>query len=115
MQEKLKDPILNDIHRLLERDESIGCFLQLYKYGLDGKLEDKTVFKEICKMFADFVRRSTDSENPKLVRGQRYSRDFLQFMILMRSSGGDSARQYGLLTSQIGGPSARHLRYEFWQ
>ena len=81
----------------------------LYKYAIDGKLKGHQTFIDICDVMADRVRRLSD-DNPNLKYGQRYTQNYLNFMTLMRSYGQNSARQYGILTAQIVGPSSRHMR-----
>lgn len=110
LQESLKDPLLHDLHNRLNGDDSSGYFLQLYKYGKAGKLDNLKFFKEITRAMADFVRRSTDVDRSNAKFGQRYSRDYLNFMTVLRHAGGNTAKQYEIVTAQIGGPSSRHLR-----
>lgn len=57
---------------------------------------------EICKVLIDEVSRRT-SDNRNLKYGMRYTRDYMNFMVLNRSCGPNSARQFGLVTSAIGG------------
>ncbi|KAH7911457.1 hypothetical protein BJ138DRAFT_1126007 [Hygrophoropsis aurantiaca] len=109
LQKTLKDPIIFDIFQKLERGSDTESFVDLYKAAQSGKLKTHSVFKELCDVFADRFRRE-NSDNPNLKYGIRYPETYLNFMILMRSHGGNSGRQYGILTSQLGGPSPRHLR-----
>lgn len=53
-------------------------------------------------MLIDEVSRRT-SDNRNLKYGMRYTRDYMNFMVLNRSCGPNSARQFGLVTSAIGG------------
>lgn len=107
--DKLKDKIVFEAHADIERGNTIGCFLRLYGAAMDGKLDSHKTFTELCHVLEDQVHRQTSS-NTKLKYGIRYPESYLNFMILLRSHGGNSARQYGLIASQLGGPSPRHLR-----
>lgn len=106
---KMKDPVLLKAFQLLERDKNSAGFFQLYQYAVQGKLEGYDTFSQICQVLADRVRRDT-SGDPNAKYGIRYPANYLNFMILLRSYGAKSARQYGILTGQIPGPSPRHLR-----
>lgn len=109
IQDKLKDPVVFKIFKILERGSPVECFVELFEAARSGKLADHKTFKELCDVFADRFCR-TNSTNPNLKYGIRYSETYLDFMVLMCSHGGNSMRQYGILTSQLGGPSPRHLR-----
>jgi hypothetical protein len=86
------------------------CFLSIHKAALEGKLNHSQTITNLCQVFEDKLRR--DSSNDKNLKyGTRYSKNYLNFMILMRSRGESTGRQYGILTSQLGGPPPRHLRY----
>lgn len=110
LQDKLKDTVVFDALHFLQRGDNHGCFLKLYQHGITGKLKDKQVFVELCQVLADQVERNTSS-NPNLKYGTRYPRNFLNFMLLARSYGPNSARQYDLMRAQLCGPSPRQLRY----
>jgi hypothetical protein len=110
--DKLKDPLIHQIHLLLESDDHTKCFLSLYQAARDGKLDNSQTFTELCQVFEDRLRRES-SENKNLKYGTRYPKHYLNFMILMRSRGGSTARQFSILTAELGGPSPRHLRYVF--
>lgn len=110
LDEKLKDPLVHKIHNLLEKGDHTKCFLSLYRAALEGKLDNSETFTDICAVFEDRLRR-TQSDNKNLIYATRYRQNYLNFMILMRSRGGQSARQYSILTSQLGGPTGRHLRW----
>jgi hypothetical protein len=110
LQMKLKDPILFGAFQSLEKGEDAAGFLQLYHYAKEGKMKGYETFKEISEVLADRIRRQT-SDNGNLKYGARYPANYLNFMTLMRSYGSNSARQFGILTSQMGGPSTRHLRF----
>lgn len=110
IQLKLKDPILFGAFQSLEKGDNAAGFLQLYRYAKEGKTKGYDTFTEICDVLADRIRRET-SDNENLKYGVRYPANYLNFMTLLRSYGSNSARQYGILTSQMGGPSPRHLRY----
>lgn len=96
---------------LLERNDSIGTFIQLSHMAREGKLQGHTTFIDICTVLAEQIRRQTDS-NSKLKHGIRYPQSYLHFMTLMRSYGQRSATQYDILRAAIGGPCPRTLRYE---
>ena len=85
------------------------CFLSLFQAAQDGKLDNSKTFTDLCEVFNDCLRRESANYS-KLKYGIRYPQNYLNFMILMRSRGGLTGRQYGILTSQLGGPSPRHLR-----
>ncbi|KAF8169334.1 hypothetical protein K438DRAFT_1774346 [Mycena galopus ATCC 62051] len=65
------DPVIYDVYMELERGEDLTCFLKLYKHAADGKLKDKEVFVDLCKVMADQVQRHS-SNNPNLKFGIRY-------------------------------------------
>ncbi|KAJ6579492.1 hypothetical protein DFH09DRAFT_1445551 [Mycena vulgaris] len=102
----LKDPITFKALKTLEKGETTECFLQLYEATLNGKLKGYETVKELCTVVADVIKR-TDAGT---MSGIRYPPHYLNFAILMRSYGGSSARQFGILGSEIPLPSARHLR-----
>jgi len=108
--DKLKDPLVHQIHLLLEEGQHEKCFLSLYRMALEGKLDKSQTFTELCQVFEDRLRQES-SDNKHMKYGIRYPQNYLNFMILMRSRGGSSAQQYAILTAQLGGPSPRHLRY----
>jgi hypothetical protein len=111
IQLKLKDPILFGAFQSLEKGDDAAGFLQLYRYAKEGKTKGYDTFTEICDVLADRIRRHTSkSDNNNLKYGVRYPANYINFMTLLRSYGSNSARQYGILTSQMGGPSPRHLR-----
>lgn len=107
--DKLKDPLVHQIHLLLEDADHTKCFLSLYKATQEGKLSKSQTFTELCQVFEDRLRRES-SDNKNMKYGTRYPKHYLNFMILMCSRGGSTARQYGILTSELGGPTPRHLR-----
>ncbi|KAG6873819.1 hypothetical protein C0992_008380, partial [Termitomyces sp. T32_za158] len=106
---KLQDPVLFDLHRLLNRGQDVDCFFQLYLHAQEGNLKNMDVFHDICEVLVDKLNREL-SDNPNAKYGIRYPQNFLNFMTLVRSHGSNSAQQYSLLAPQLGGPSARHLR-----
>jgi hypothetical protein len=110
LQLKLKDPLLFNAFQSLEKGEDSTAFLQLYQYAKDGKLKGNDTFTEICEVLTNRIRRQT-SDNDNLKYGVRYPANYLNFIILLRSYGSNSACQFGILTSQLGGPSSRHLRF----
>jgi len=107
---KLKDPLLLSALNLIERDKNAAGYLQLYQYAIEGKLQDYETVNQICQVLGDHIRRAS-SDNPNAKYGIRYPTQMLNFMVLLRSYGAKSASQYGILTSQIPGPSPRHIRY----
>jgi hypothetical protein len=109
LRDKLADTHVFAAFEALNSDDNAKCFLGLYKAALDGNLKDQQTFQELCDVFNDRLKRKySDDKNKKF--GIRYPSNYLNFMILMRSRGGSTARQYGILTAQLGGPSPRHLR-----
>ncbi|KAF8835608.1 hypothetical protein BDN67DRAFT_984506 [Paxillus ammoniavirescens] len=109
LQDKLKDPLVFKIFKMLERGSPAECFIELYEAARNGKLAGHTTFKQLCDVFTDRFHR-INSDNPNLKFGIRYPEAYLNFMILLRSHGGNSMRQYSILTSQLGGPSSQQLR-----
>lgn len=110
IQLKLKDPLLFNAFQLLEKGDNAAPFLQLYQYAKEGRLKAHDTFTEICEVLADRTRRD-NSENVNLKFGVRYPEQYMNWMVLMRSYGQNSGRQYGILTSVLGGPSTCQLRY----
>lgn len=109
LQKKLSDPLLFDVYTKLECGESMAAFLQLYKFAKEGKLKCYDTFTDVCKVMADCIKRETD-KNKNAKFGIRFPVNYLNFFTLLRSYGGESAHQYGIITSALGGPSPRHLR-----
>jgi hypothetical protein len=110
LRDKLNDPHVFAAFEALSNNDNTKCFLSLYKAAVDGHLNDEKTFHELCAVFNDQLKRKhSDDKNKKF--GQRYPINYLNFMILMRSRGGSTARQYGILTGQLGGVSPRHLRH----
>ncbi|EMD33802.1 hypothetical protein CERSUDRAFT_76503 [Gelatoporia subvermispora B] len=107
LQNNLKDTLLFALWMDLEKDDNLGCFLRLYKHASEGRLHDRVTFTEVCQVMEQRVQREN---NPNAKYGLRYPRNYLNFMTLMRSYGHQSAQQFGILTSQIGGPSPRLMR-----
>jgi hypothetical protein len=113
LHDKLSDPHVFAAFEALSNDDNTKCFLSLYKAAVDGQLKDERTFHDLCAVFNDQLKRKhSDNKNKKF--GQRYPTNYLNFMILMRSRGGSTARQYGILTGQLGGPSPRHIRYSIY-
>ncbi|KAJ7837146.1 hypothetical protein B0H13DRAFT_1912627 [Mycena leptocephala] len=106
LNDQLKDPLIFKSFKLLQKGESTECFIQLYDACLKGKLKKHETFKQLCSVLSDVLER--EGTNKKF--GVRYPKDYLNFMILLRSYGGQSARQYGIIAGQFPAPSARHLR-----
>ncbi|KAG2086952.1 uncharacterized protein F5147DRAFT_659073 [Suillus discolor] len=65
MQDKLKNPVIFNIFKILEHGSSIKCFIELFEAARSGKLADHKTFKELCDMFADRFHL-TNSTNPNL-------------------------------------------------
>ncbi|KAI1782137.1 hypothetical protein LXA43DRAFT_977717 [Ganoderma leucocontextum] len=109
LQAKMNDPLIFSMNQLLDRNDSTTAFLELFKYARDGKLSQHKLFGDICVVLAEQVHRATSS-NAKAKHGIRYPQDYLHFMTVMQSYGHQSAQNYAILTSQLGGPSPRTLR-----
>ncbi|KAF7969844.1 hypothetical protein HWV62_25914 [Athelia sp. TMB] len=107
--ERMQDPLLFKAFQHLESNKNAAGFLSLYEYAIDGKLKNYETFTQICDVLVDKIRRE-ESGNPNAKFGTRYPTQFMNFMVLLRSYGGRSAHQYGILTGQIPGPSPRRLR-----
>lgn len=105
----MSDPLIWPLYYALERNDSTGAFLALFKQAKEGQLRDHQVFMDLCTVLSEQLRRA-NSDNSQLKHGIRYPRDYLNFMTVMRSYGHKSAQQYGILISQLGGPSPRTLR-----
>lgn len=110
LHEKLDDPVLFSAFQAFERGKETHGFFELWKYSREGRLKGRETFTDICHVLTDHIRRSC-SDNKNLKYGVRYPDNYLNFMVLMRSYGGDSNQQYGILTSQLPGPSPRHIRF----
>ena len=106
----MNDPLIFKLYQTLLRNDSLGVFMQLHQQAREGKLSDHKIFLDVCAVLADQVRRASSS-NTKLKNGIRYPRDYLNFMTALRSYGHQSGQQYAILSSQLGGPSPRSLRY----
>ncbi|KAJ7714729.1 hypothetical protein B0H16DRAFT_1807499 [Mycena metata] len=102
----LKDPITFKALKTLEKGETTECFLQLYEGALNGKLKEYETVRELCAVVAETIER----KDAKTLSGIRYPPHYLNFAILMRSYGGNSARQFGILSGEIPLPSMRHMR-----
>lgn len=46
--DKLKDPLVFQIHLLLEDGDHTKCFLSLHKAALEGKLDHSQTFTDLC-------------------------------------------------------------------
>ncbi|KAJ6549173.1 hypothetical protein B0H10DRAFT_2243009 [Mycena sp. CBHHK59/15] len=104
--DQLKDPLVFRAFKLLQKGESTECFVYLYEACLNGKLKNYETFKQLCSVLTDVLQREgTDKKY-----GIRFPADYLNFMILLRSYGGQSLRQYGILAGQLPCPSSRQLR-----
>lgn len=112
LQAKMADPFTFRMWKLLEHGQCTESFIALYEQARDGKLVNRESFVSICQVMAEQVRRLTDP-NTKLKHGMRYPRDYMNYMVLMRSYGQKSAQQYGILSGAIGGPCPRALRSGF--
>ncbi|KAJ7194166.1 hypothetical protein GGX14DRAFT_586979 [Mycena pura] len=100
----LQDPLVFSAFKELEKDDATACFMQLFDASRSGKLKNHETVIDLCKVVAEMLAR----EGTDMKYGMRYR--YLNFMILMRSYGGNSARQYALLSGALPCPSARHLR-----
>ncbi|KAJ6596163.1 hypothetical protein DFH09DRAFT_1407086 [Mycena vulgaris] len=101
-----KDPLVFKAFKSLQKGASTECFVQLYEACLNGELKNYATFKQLCEVLADVLEREgTDKKY-----GIRYPADYLNFMILLRSYGGQSARQYGIIAGQYPCPFTRQLR-----
>ncbi|KAJ7080860.1 hypothetical protein C8R44DRAFT_754213 [Mycena epipterygia] len=106
IQELLNDPLVFKAFKNLENDEPTSCFIELYEAARDGKLKKHETLTDLCKVVAEMLKR--DGSNKKY--GMRYPAHYLNFMILMRSYGGNLSQQYGILNGELPCPSSRHLR-----
>jgi hypothetical protein len=106
---RFNDKIVFNVFRRVQKGESLDTFLELYQAAKRGDLEDRQTFIQLCGVMAEHVQRK-HSDNPNAKYGIRYPQDYLNFMILVRSHGGSSARQYGIIRSALAGPSPRSLR-----
>lgn len=85
-----------------------SAFLTLYEQAKTGQLDSANIFTEICKQFAD--RNTRAQSGPNALRGIRYTPEFVDFCTIMRSFGGRTSSQYGILKEILGGVSHRTLR-----
>ncbi|EUC54313.1 hypothetical protein RSOL_037470 [Rhizoctonia solani AG-3 Rhs1AP] len=85
-----------------------AAFLTLYQQARNGQLDTEPIFVEISKQFADRTNRKNGG--PNAMRGIRYSPEFMNFCVIMRSFGGRTGVQYGILKEITGGASHRTLR-----
>ncbi|KAJ3742511.1 hypothetical protein DFH05DRAFT_1401798, partial [Lentinula detonsa] len=105
----LSDKILFDITESLKTGDAHDCFLRLWKHARAGNLNNHQRVVDICEALDDRIGREA-SDNRKLICGIRYSQNVINFMMMMRSYGHNSHRQYTMFTSVFGGPSSRHLQ-----
>ncbi|OSD06283.1 hypothetical protein PYCCODRAFT_1520004 [Trametes coccinea BRFM310] len=106
LQLKMSDTTIFKLVQALERGDSIRAFLALYQCAKEGKLTRYQTFVDICAVLEKQLSLA-ESDSPGAKKGIRYPQDYLNFMTIMRSYGQHSAQQYGILTSQIGGPCPR--------
>ncbi|KAJ7191248.1 hypothetical protein GGX14DRAFT_407314 [Mycena pura] len=106
LQHLLKDPLVFNVFMSLEKDEPTACFLKLYEAARNGKLKKHETVTDLCKVVAEMLDRDGSAKK----YGMRYPARYLNFMIPMRSHGGNSSKQYGILSGEIPCPSSRHLR-----
>ncbi|CDO76768.1 hypothetical protein BN946_scf185028.g19 [Trametes cinnabarina] len=106
---KMSDSTIFKLVQALERSDSIRAFLSLYQRAKEGKLTKYQTFVDICTVLEKQLTFA-ESDRPGAKKGIRYPHDYLNFMTIMRSYGQQSAQQYSILTSQIGGPSPRSLQ-----
>ncbi|KAJ3711283.1 hypothetical protein C8R42DRAFT_728634 [Lentinula raphanica] len=105
----LSDKILFDITESLKTGDAHDCFLRLWKHACAGNLGKHQRVVDICEALDNRIGREA-SDNPKLICGIRYTQNVINFMMMMRSYGHNSHRQYTMFTSVFGGPSSRHLQ-----
>lgn len=110
---RLQDRMIFDVHESLKTGRPSDCFLLLAKQASSSKLMEYDRLMDVCKVVSDRVERET-SGNPNAKYGIRYTKAFLDFMIVMRSRGQNSSRQYEIFAAEFAGPSSRHLRCVFW-
>lgn len=109
LEQKACDPAVFTLLPHLHRNDSAYIFLTLYSQARAGQLTKHQTFMDISAVLSEQVSRAS-STNTKLKNGIRYPRDYLNFMTIMRSYGQNSAQQYSILSSQLGGPSPRTLQ-----
>ncbi|KAJ7737961.1 hypothetical protein B0H16DRAFT_1762009 [Mycena metata] len=97
LQNLLKDPLVFSAFKELEKDEPTVCFIKLYDAARNGKLKKHETVTDLCKVVSEMLERDDTAKK----YGMRYPARYLNFMILMRSYGGNSARQYGLLSGEL--------------
>ncbi|KAJ7215413.1 hypothetical protein GGX14DRAFT_533972 [Mycena pura] len=102
----LADPLVFKAFTDLDKDDPTTCFLKLYDAAHKGKLDKHETVTDLCKVVTEMLDRDGTAKK----YGMRYPARYLNFMILLRSYGGNSARQYGLLSGELPCPSSRHLR-----
>ncbi|KAJ7827674.1 hypothetical protein B0H14DRAFT_2814178 [Mycena olivaceomarginata] len=102
----LRDPVAFKALKTLEKGETTQCFLDMYEATLNGKLKGYKTVVELCKVVTEVIKRK---EN-KTISGIRYPSHYFNFAILMRSYGGNSSKQFGILSGEIPLPSPRHIR-----
>ena len=90
LKSQLQDPVVFSIFQKLERNSPAECFIELYKSAVSGKLCNHETFMELCRVFTDQFRRM-NSDNPNAKYGIRYPETYINFMLLMRAHGGNSA------------------------
>lgn len=112
LQDKLKDPVLFYLYESLKTGKLEDVFFRLYKQPQDGHLQTFERFMDICGVLSDRIHRDTPS-NSNLKYGIRYSKSYLDFMIVMHGYGPNPNRQYSILTAEFLGPCIRHLQYVF--
>ncbi|KAF8156205.1 hypothetical protein K438DRAFT_2076139 [Mycena galopus ATCC 62051] len=102
----LEDPVTFKALKTLEKGQTTECFVQLYEAAMNGKLKSFETVREMCTVVAEVIKRQDNNT----MSGIRYPAHYLNFAILMRSYGGNSARQFGILRGEIPLPSMRHVR-----
>ncbi|KAH9853326.1 hypothetical protein C2E23DRAFT_859281 [Lenzites betulinus] len=110
LQARMAGPFIFRVWKLMEHNQCTETFIALYEQARNGKLDDQESFRSICEVMAEQVHRATDP-NMKLKHGMRYLREYMNFMVLMRSYGQKSAQQYSILRGALGGPCPRAMRY----
>ncbi|KAF5372671.1 hypothetical protein D9615_009847 [Tricholomella constricta] len=109
LQQKMDDPLVFNLWSDLQHGREGKVFINLYRQVREGKLKGFASFTAVCEVLSEQVQRQT-SDNPNLKYGIRYPQDYMNFMTLLRSYGSNSARQFGIITGALGGPSFRSMR-----
>ncbi|KDQ15062.1 hypothetical protein BOTBODRAFT_174240 [Botryobasidium botryosum FD-172 SS1] len=104
----LKDPNAVRVLCELVDNGAAAAFLTLYQQALDGQLDREFAFKAICMQFVERTSRLSEG-GANALKGMRYTKEFTDFCVIMRSYGNMSATQYSYLRSAIGGCHWEHF------